>query len=75
MGMSADNRRPLEKELVSSLALVFPNSIVGVRELKSQPVELAKVPGHIRRISDGLESWFFETRGIIEQKTRRPTLV
>ena len=39
--MSADNRRPLEKELVSSLTLVFANTIVGVGELKTQAVKLA----------------------------------
>ena len=54
MGMSADNRRPLEKELVSSLTVVCANTIVGVSELKTQAVKLADVPGHIRRVTDSL---------------------
>src|SRR5258706_10609549 len=75
VGVSANNRRPLEKKLIPPLAFVRANTIVGVGELKPQPVKLAEVPGHIRRVADGFESRLLDAWRVIEQETCRPIFV
>jgi len=52
MGMSANNRGPLEKELISPLTFVCADAIIRVSKLKTQAVKLAEVPRHIRRVTD-----------------------
>ena len=46
--MSANNGRPLQKELIAPVGFVLADMIVRVGELETQPVKLADVPGKKR---------------------------
>ena len=49
MGMSTDDRRPLEENLIAILSLVRAAKIVvQVTVLKAQAIKLAQIPGEKR---------------------------
>src|SRR5262249_30221200 len=73
--MRADDGRPLEKELIAAVVFILADMIVGVRILETKAVELADVPGEERRIADRFLSRAREARRVVEEKSRRPSLV
>ena len=75
MGMSADDRRPLEKNLISPIAFLFTHAIVRVGELQAQAIKLADVPGYKGRIANCLLSGTFNAWSVVKKKTRGPVLI
>ena len=73
--MGADNGRPLEKNLIAPVGLVLAHPVVHVRKLQTQPIELAQIPSHKRRIAQSFLARAFDARRIIKKKSRRPILV
>src|SRR5574341_817257 len=71
VGVSADNRCPLEKNLISPLSFVFADTIIKVSELEPQAVKLAHIQSHKRRIANRLLPGAFNTGCIVKQKPRR----
>jgi hypothetical protein len=70
--MSSDNRGPLHKKLIAFFSLVGAKIVVQVAVLKTQPVKLADVPGHIRGIAERPLPWVINDGSVIEEKSGGP---
>ena len=73
--MSADDGRPLEKNLIAAVGFVLADVVVGMSKLQAQAVKLAQIPSHEWRIADGLFARALNARRVVEKKSRGPILV
>lgn len=70
--MSSDNRRPLDKKLIAFFSFVRIKVVLQITVLKTQPVELAQVPSHIRGIAERPLVWVINDGSVIEEKSGGP---
>ena len=73
--MSSDQSRPLDEKLIAFFSFVGTKIVIQVTVLKTEPVKLADVPGHIWGIAEGPLAWVIDDGSVIEEKSGGPILV
>lgn len=70
--MRSDHRGPLDKKLIAFFSFVRIKIVLQITVLKTQPVELAQVPGHIGGIAERPPAWVINDGSVIEEKSGGP---
>ena len=73
--MGSNNRGPLDKKLIAIQSFIRAKIVIQVTVLKTEPVKLADVPGHIWGIAERPLAWVINDGSVVEEKSGGPILV